>query len=162
MCEKDPGHLFDVYDIKHAGALPKHEVHHVLRSCFPTRLFAAGQLDELLAAYPEPMSKEDVLKAVAAAQPSIEANTLGHSLAAFDARETGGLTDVDIRNIFLSMKDKLTPEMLAAVLTGYKTKTSSNRGGSEVSYDLASFEKWLMQRPEEITVTREDIENVLK
>ena len=108
--------IFDLHDVARKRSLSKKEVANVLRTC--GRLATHKEMETLLASYSDPMSKTDFTELVHGLKPGPKESDLLVALQAFDHKELGTLSRVEVSSIFTQMTEKIAPSDLEAVLEG--------------------------------------------
>lgn len=105
---------FDLHDISYSRSLPLKEVANVLRAC--GRLATVKEMDELLKPYSDPMSRSQFAELVASLKPGPKESDLLTAIQAFDHKELGTLSRVEVSTIFTQMNEKLTSAELDGIM----------------------------------------------
>jgi Ca2+-binding EF-hand superfamily protein len=108
--------VFDLHDADYRRVLPKKEVANVLRTC--GRLATQKEMDELLKTYADPVARSDFIELVKSLKPGPKEGDLLVALQAFDHKELGTLSRVEVSSIFTQMTERVSPQELTAVLEG--------------------------------------------
>jgi Ca2+-binding EF-hand superfamily protein len=108
--------VFDLHDINYEKRLSKREVANVLRTC--GRLSTPKEMDEFLKTFSDPMTRSEFVDLVKSLKAGPKENDLLVALQAFDHKELGTLSRVEVSSIFTQMTEKISTEELKAVLDG--------------------------------------------
>lgn len=108
--------VFDLHDVEYRKLLPKREIANVLRTC--GRLATQKEMDELLKPYTDPMTRLDFTELVSTLKAGPKESDLLVAIQAFDHKELGTLSRVEVSSIFTQMTERVTQAELNAVLDG--------------------------------------------
>lgn len=108
MSEAEWLFTFDLHDPQLKRALPKSEIVHVVYSC--GKLVVRSALDQVLAGYPDPVPRDKFAALMREVPDSAQDKDIQPALAAFDSKETGLLSRIEVQGIFTAMDEKISKE----------------------------------------------------
>lgn len=106
--------VFDLHDVSLTKSLSKKEVANVLRTC--GRLATPKEMEALLKPLPEVVSRTEFAELVNSLKAGPRDSDLLTALQAFDHKELGTLSRVDVTTIFTQMNEKVTHQELEGIL----------------------------------------------
>lgn len=140
---------FDYHDAQYKRALPKKEVACVLRSC--GRIATVKEMEALLKPYGDVITRSEFSELAAKLPAGPKESELLTALQAFDHKELGTLTKVEVNSIFCQMTEKISTAELDAVLGDLEYSADGRVSIDVIAKKLLAPVKTLKIRPQDVS-----------
>mmetsp|Transcript_5588 Transcript_5588/g.6036 ORF Transcript_5588/g.6036 Transcript_5588/m.6036 type:complete len:157 (+) Transcript_5588:55-525(+) len=98
--------VFDLHDTQIARQLPKCEIANILRTC--GRIATPNEMQILLQGLPEVVTRTEFAELVSSMKPGPRDTDLFTAMQAFDHKESGSLSKVEVTTIVSQMNEKVS------------------------------------------------------